>query len=321
MQTGVQTTNGLPAFLSLLSRQGGVGTIAQAQRLGVSKSQMRTFVRDGFFKRVAYGIVEVAGSPPSEEKRLWTGLMLASARSPDSSPAAALCGPTAAYLHDLSEEASPEIHVISTRRIDNGHDGYVFHRASRLPESEVVLTRGLPVTDPGRTFIDLAAIHPWRSISFLRRGLRKKLFSHEELLERVEMEARQGRAGITAARDALMKTHPDAAKAKSWLEDHFFDLLVNFGYPPPERNVKVRGSYGFDWEIDLYYRHLRKGIEISPSYTHSDVIILNRDRRKENDLRSLGIDIVTVTEETTDSEFRSVLAALLGPPPRPATIF
>ncbi|MBA2725287.1 MAG: hypothetical protein H0U53_04790, partial [Actinobacteria bacterium] len=103
------------------------------------------------------------------------------------------------------------------------------------------------------------------------------------------------------------------ARAKSQFEDRIFDRIVAFGYPPPQRNVKVAGSYGFDWEVDLYYPMHRKGIEVSPTGTHG-VESHNKDRRKELDLKVQGVEVVTVTEETGDAELDRALRALLGPP-------
>lgn len=311
----------LTAFLELLSRQGGVGTTAQAYALGLTGARVRTCIQNGVLQRIAYGVVEATGTPASTEKRLWTGVMLGATRSQDLGPSSGLCGPTAAWLHDLIDEEPEEVHVISTRRISNGVAGYVFHRTSRLPEAEMIRLKGFPATDAARTYIDLAGAQPWRSVSLLRRGLRKAAFTRDEIETRIHREARQGRTGICAAREALAKTDPDAARAKSWLEDHFCDLLIAAGYPRPIRNAKIRGSYGHDWEIDLYYPERRKGFEVSPSHTHSDVIVLNRDRRKENDLRLLGVEIVTVTETTSEAEFHRIARGFLGAPPTPQALF
>lgn len=301
-------------FFDLLRKQAGVATVAQAQSVGVSKSRFRTLLRTGTLRKVAYGIVEASGSPNTHEKKMWLGLLYAATRAVDIQKMSALYGPTAAWMHDLIEEQPSDIHIISTRRIEPPREGFVFHRTSRLPPSEIIEHRGFPITDPIRTYLDVAAIWPHRALSILRRGMRRDVMHHAAVLERIEIEARQGRAGITAARDAVMRTHPDAAKAKSWLEDHFFDLLVSFGYPPPERNAKVMGSYGHEWEIDLYYRDWRRGMEINDSGIHSDPWVHRKDHRKINDLRILGIQIASVTEEVNDREFYEIAVSLLGPP-------
>ncbi|MFP5297712.1 MAG: hypothetical protein ACLGHL_01835 [Actinomycetota bacterium] len=302
-------------FFDLLRKQAGVATVHQAYHLGVSRSRLRTLLRTGVLNQIAYGIVEAAGSPDTYEKKMWLGLMYGATRTLENERISAICGPTAAWMFDLIDERPAEIHIISTRRVDPPREGFIFHRTSRLPEAEIVDHKGFPVTDPVRTYLDMAALHPYRAVSLLRRGMRKKVLQHEAVLDRIEVEARQGRSGIAVARDAAMRTHPDAARAKSWLEDHFFDLLVSFGYPPPERNVKVPSSYGHDWEIDLFDRGRRKGIEISHSDIHSDPWVQRKDRRKENDLRIQGIEIATVTEETTDEEFYAIAVSLFGPPP------
>jgi hypothetical protein len=227
---------------------------------------------------------------------------------------AALCGPTAAQIMDLMEPRhDDEIHVLSTRRLDP-RDGFVFHWSSRLPENELTTLDGFPCTDEIRTFIDMCDLEPHRSLSFYRRGLRKKLFIPESVRERINREARQGRGGICAARRALEATFDDAGRARSALEDRYFDLLVGAGYPTPERNVKIRGSFGHDWEVDLYYRRYKAAIEISPVGTHSDPLAVQRDQRKIADLTTLGIRVLPVGSDLSDSDFLRLVRRLLGPP-------
>jgi hypothetical protein len=134
------------------------------------------------------------------------------------------------------------------------------------------------------------------------------------VLERLDREARQGRSGVRRAREAVDSTLPDAARAFSAREDHYFDLLVSAGYPPPARNVDVAGSFGHPWKIDLYYSDRRFGIEISPVEHHSDPFAVKRDQRKIADLKAAGIDIFPVDDDLSDRDFLRLIRAALGPP-------
>lgn len=303
------------AFWDLLRHQHGVAMVKQGIGLGLTKGKIATMVRKGRLRSVCYGIVAATGAPETPEQKMMIGVLIGRAKTIEKGPSAAVFGPSAAPMWDLTEpEPIEDIHVLVTRT-PQPRDGYVFHRTGRLPLDEIVELRGIPVTDQYRTYLDMCRFSPYRAISMLRRGLRRSVIDRKILEERILVESRQGRAGIAAARDALERTDLSAARAKSWLEDHFFDLLIQAGYPPPVRNAKVRGSFGFDWEIDLYYPRSRKGIEVSHSDIHSEPKTILKDARKLLDLRSMGLDIMVATEATTDSEFLDAAVQLLGPPP------
>jgi hypothetical protein len=116
------------------------------------------------------------------------------------------------------------------------------------------------------------------------------------------------------ARVIVESTDPTAPEAKSGTEDHYFDLLVEMGYPPPERNYKVRGSYGFDWEIDLYYPPTQQGFERSPYDTHMSPEANSRDGHKILDLSAMGLQIITITDGVSDADFCRQARKILGPP-------
>lgn len=302
----------LNSVWSIFSAQHGVATVRQLLEGGLSRKRIATLVKQGTLRHECYGLVSVTGAPRTRRFDLMFGVLVAGARSPRCPLSSAIWGPTAAMEHDLIEPVHSDMHVLTTRR-PSPRENYAFRQTSRLPASEIVFIDSIPFTDPVRTLIDMADLERHRALAIYRRGLRKSKFTEAEVEDRVWDESRQGRGGLVAVRRAIASTDPSAARAKSQFEDRIFDQIVALGYPPPERNVKIPGSYGFDWEVDLYYPKLRKGVEVSPSVTHG-IETHNKDRRKELDLKVKGIDIVTVTEETQRNELRSALRVLLGPP-------
>ncbi|MGH2753772.1 MAG: type IV toxin-antitoxin system AbiEi family antitoxin domain-containing protein [Actinomycetota bacterium] len=298
---------------ALSSSQAGLLTVRQTLAVGLTRHQIAGLVKRGTLRRLGYGILAVCGSPRTRKQDLFLGVLLASNRSGGDEITGAICGPTAGYLWGLLERGGQEIHVVSTRRVRDRED-YRFHFTTRLPERDVVTLDGVQVTDPIRTFLDLCHARPHAAIYIFKRGLRKKLFTVEEVGARIEEESRQGREGLCVARMVIASTSSTAARAKSAKEDHYFELLVDLGYPPPLRNFKVRGSYGYDWEIDLYYAERHKGFEVSPYDTHMDPLVDTRDSRKGLDLRAMGIEIISIADGITDAEFRRQVRAILGPP-------
>jgi hypothetical protein len=300
-------------FWALVAEQKGLGTNRQAQQCGVPRHRLRLFMKQGLLRRREHGILQVTGAPRTREQDLVLGVLIASNRSGGTEVTSAIAGPTAAHLWGLQEKDEPTIHVVTTRKIGS-RAGYRFHWSTRLTDAEVAVIDGIMVTDPIRTFFDLCRMFPYSSTFFLKKGMRKDLFTRADVERRLAEESRQGRGGLSSVRNALVRTDPTADRAKSFKEDHYFDLLVRLGYPPPERNVKVRGTYGHEWEIDLYYPQTRLGFEISPYDTHMEPAVNSRDGRKRLDLRTLGIEILTITDGISDADFERQVRAILGPP-------
>lgn len=269
-------------------------------------------LEQGVLQQVCYGIIRAAGSPQTREQAIQIGILLGTARRGDG-PEAGACNLTAAVLHGMAEDREPLIHILTRRNLRH-HEGYRFHYTSRLPVKELIRVKGLWCTDPCRTFLDLCGSSPRLAPWVFRRGLRNGVLDREGVTRRIEMEARQGRAGLVVAREIIDQTFESARRAKSGKEDRYHDYLVTAGYPPPQRNVKLPGSFGHPWEVDLYYPQVRAGLEISPYDIHGDPEVFLRDGRKRLDLEGQGIRIWAITEDLSFHDFVAVIRPLLGPP-------
>jgi len=300
-------------FWNLMAKQHGLGTVRQAELCGIPKHRIKLLVKRGQLSRREYGILQASGAPRTRQQNLVLGTLIAANRSGGPEVTSAVCGPTAAFLWGLYERDDPTIHVVTTRKI-GARQGYRFHWTTRLTSPEIVVRSGVQVTDPIRTYFDLCRMAPRSSLFLLKKGMRKDLFDREGLEERIAVESRQGRGGLVGAREALERVSNTAGDAKSRKEDHYFDLLVRMGYPPPLRNFRIKGSYGHDWEVDLYYPQIRFGFEISPYDTHMEPTVHTRDGVKRLDLRALGIEILTITDGISDADFERQVRAILGPP-------
>lgn len=296
------------ALFNLFQKQHSAAAIPQALGLGVARHRLDRMVRSGYLRRVTYGIVAPNGTSPTWEHRAMVGVLRCGYGTLDGRILAALFGRTAAALHGW-EDKPTEIDVTTTRRVDPS-EGYRFHRTSRLPGNEIVLVEGIPVTDPARTLLDVCDVAPHRARTLFYRAIRRGSLTPEELSRRCELEARRGRGGIALARKIVGDCAPGAEKAKSAREDEVYGWLVEDGLPAPERNFKICSSFGWDWEIDLFYPGKQHGIEVSPYWHHSDVTTYERDNLKTNDLASMGIGITKVTDETTREQLLRLIRPL-----------
>lgn len=298
-------------FFDLLEKQHGLARTRQAQRLGLPADRLRWWIRRGRLRRVEYGIVAASGAPVTPAFRRMRGVLLGG-HGLTEGVVAALCGVSAAHQLDLLSTAPDEVHVLSTRQIQP-RPNYSFHRTGRLPSSEVVFSDGIPTTDPIRTFLDCSAFEPpWRARNLYHRALRDKRFEREDVLERIDSEARQGRPGLCLAREIAEGTSPGAEKARSAWEETVFDWIADASLPLPERNAEVQSSFGFPWEIDLLYRVPPTAIEVSPWEWHSDPDTYKKDLRKRADLEALGFKVIVVSDLSERDRFLKDLTSALS---------
>lgn len=179
------------AIYSLTSRQGGFVTRSQAIEAGASDMSLTRRVRSGRLLRSAPGVYRVPGMPERPEDDLWRALLTAG-------PKSVVSHRSAAWLHGTRAQA-----VLGTPEISYPHPGHprvrdvtVYQPRIIRPE-DVVLKRGLRVTSPARTVIDLSAtcsrgfvaniVDEWQATDVV---------SAERVRQRFELAVRDGKRGL-----------------------------------------------------------------------------------------------------------------------------
>ena len=144
-----------------------------------------------------------------------------------------LAGFSAAALHGARWiDANRPASIIDTnRRRTKGVEAW----ADAIDDDEVWLIRGMAVTSPARTALDIASRYPEgpavASVDALARATDLKLADVEMLAERY-----RGRRGIRAARAALELVDAGAESPReTWLRL----LLIRAGFPRPQTQIPV----------------------------------------------------------------------------------
>ncbi|MDQ1477428.1 MAG: hypothetical protein QOE62_2657 [Actinomycetota bacterium] len=136
---------------ALAAAQQGVFTRAQALAAGFGAGQIERRVRAGLWCRVFPRIYRYAATPESSATRhraaaLWCG------------PPSALSHMSAAALWRMHDDAVPRPELVVPRSRAPRVDGVVLHRVARLDDDDLTSVRGLTVTTPVRTIVDLAGV-------------------------------------------------------------------------------------------------------------------------------------------------------------------
>lgn len=140
----------LDPLLALASTQFGVFSVRQAAAYGVTNSMLDNAVARGWLRRERRGVYAISGLPPS----LWRPVYAAALAA---GPRAALSHTSAATVHSLHGVASDGIELTVPYGSFRHLDGVRVHRSRTLTTLDLEERRGLLVTTPVRTLIDLAA--------------------------------------------------------------------------------------------------------------------------------------------------------------------
>jgi very-short-patch-repair endonuclease len=155
--------------------------------------------------------------------------------------------------------------------------GIRHHRSRSLVPDDVTLHRGIPVTTPRRTIVDLR-----EGISTRRRGA---IAGHE-----LRKAIRQANVlGLPIGpRDAKVRTRSD-------LEGDFLRLCRRHRLPPPEVNVRI-GRY----LVDFLWREERLVVETDSYRYHRGEVAFQEDRARELGLMRLGYHVLRLSEAQID---------------------
>jgi very-short-patch-repair endonuclease len=278
--------------MELATRQHGVVSTRQLKTLGYGRNSASKAARVGRLHRVHRGVYAVGHTDLT-----WHGCCVA---------AVLACAPavashwTAGRLWGLVKTSST-IHItVPTKRRPR--------RAFRLhldvvSDEDVTEIDRIPVTSLARTHLDLAATAPARLPRFLHRSEELKLFdlrAFESLLERCRHHR-----GYAALDEALRIYRPEAAVLRSNLERDFRRLLGSAGIPLPAANATVAG-----YELDCYWEAERFCVELDTFGTHGSRLSFEEDRKRQRELRGLGIELERVTDKQLQREPDAVLAAV-----------
>jgi predicted transcriptional regulator of viral defense system len=130
--------------------QQGAFTRAQATTAGFAAAQITRRVQAGAWTRVLPAVYCHATAPRSQALELWATVIWAR-------PPCAVSHATAAALWGIAPWEGGGVEIVVARPRAPRTAGVAVHRVGRLDATDVAYMRGLPVTTPVRTVIDLAA--------------------------------------------------------------------------------------------------------------------------------------------------------------------
>ena len=177
------------ALFATASAQAGYFTTAQAQACGFSSALLTHHAKSGRFLRVARGLYRLRDYPQGAHEEIVAAWLR-------QAPNAVVSHESALTLLGLSDVIGDAVHltVPRIRRRLVSQPGVVIHTTTRpLAEADVVSRRGVRVTGPERTIVDVAevGIAPDQVVAAVRSALDRSLTTSSRLRDAAQTRGRR----------------------------------------------------------------------------------------------------------------------------------
>ena len=194
------------------------------------------------------------------------------------------------FLWDVDIEGAAPVDLITWRRNPRTIEpGYRIHRPRDAAGPRFALHRGLPVTTPARTLLDLGAVAPGAVPDALEAMLAKGLVTARSVAHALERHRRPGRAGVTALANALADlplSVPDSV-----LESAMARVFAEAGLGGWRFHAVVEG-----FEVDFCFAAEKLIVEVDGWTWHgADRARWEDDRARDMILTAAGWLVVRVT--------------------------
>lgn len=299
MEAG-QLADPLAQIQAIASSQHGVVLSAQNRAAGFSRRSELRLERDGWLVPVRAGAFSV-GAVPSPWQEAVAVLLIAG-------PGAALSHTTAARIHRMPNLLASDWPEVSTPRNRNLKIlGAHVHRTIRLDESETVLYRGVRVTSPVRTLLDVA---PRLGSDLLSRVVDEGMISG--LWTPVQISAalsdHRRRPGTGRLQD-LIGGYRDEPAASTDLEVRAVRALSCFRPFEVQYQVDLGGMVAV---LDIAWPPRKVAVETDGWLVRSrSRRKFDHERRRHNLLAARGWTVLQLTSAMSDDEMRYSVAPVL----------
>lgn len=270
------------AIREMAERQHGVVSRAGLLAGGVTRDQVEWRVRHGRLHVIHHGVYAVGHSILIQHGR-WMAAVLAG-------------GPSAALSH-LAGGALRGLHPI-TQVIDvtapgaRARPGLRLHRVL-LPDDEIEIVDGIPVTTVPRTLLDMAAmLSRHRAEKAINEAVVRRLWDRLSLPDMVDRHPRA--PGTATIRAILAAGRIGQSESRSELEVRFFEFLDRHGLPRPTGNASIfLGERHVDG--DMVWPAARLVVELDSRRVHDTPAAFEADRERDRRLAVIGWRVIRVT--------------------------
>jgi len=287
--------------------QHGLFTLDQARSCGFSDRMVQRRVASGLWERRAPRVLGVAGSPDTWIRRVLTACLGVDGIASHES---------AAQIHGIDHVPRGRVIVTVEPRRNRRISAATLHESNDLSARWLTIVQSVPVTTPGRTIVDLAAvIGPRQLEQALDHALGRRVLHIGQAIEAFARLATRGRRGVAMLRPILAARTEGYVADTTKLEELFTRLIRRAGLPEPDRQVLLGGERPIG-QVDFLFRRFGLIVEVDWRLGHSQLLDFEKDRRRDQQALVAGLRVVRFTYDQItrhSDEVEEVLRVLLHP--------
>lgn len=281
---------------------GGIVTAREALALGMSSTTLARRLEAGVLVRIKRGLFRLAGTEEEHDSALE-----AACRHLD----AVVSHESAGRLHRFDGLAWINPTVTVPHRHTKHFEGVHVHQSTDLADDHLVWIRGLRVTNPERTIIDLAATLSEARIDWvLDRALSSGSVGLENLADLFASLARRGKPGTTVMRRLLEKRGQDYVPPDTVLEQRLLSVIESGGLPRPTPQFTPPWLAPTAGRVDLAYPEHKLIIEGDSRKWHLLMESFETDRQRDNQAQLAGWRILRFTWRQIMEEPETIIASV-----------
>jgi hypothetical protein len=257
------------------------------QGFGISSHAISQWAKRGRLRRVHRAVYLYGGGELTQDARLYAAAL---AIGDD----AVLGHIAAAMIAGFWPYAAPPLVDVIVRRHVGSRPGIRVHWVDDLPLDAVTTVRGIPITSPARTTIDLAK--SLRSDKLFRRTVHEG--QAQGLLHFADLETEFARSPTTMKGRARLcaELKAGATPTRSGFEDWTVELLRAGEFPRFITSAHPPGTPRWV-EVDVFFPTEGLVIEVDGGRWHNTPWRRERDDYKRAIVRDAGYPVLVVTDE------------------------
>ncbi len=309
----ISSTHREHLLVALARTQSGCFSVQQLSELGFSRNTVRHRVDSGRWKRHAYGVYGLAGwsndlAPPDKwEQKLWVAALHAGEAGVVFRRAAGRW----LGMEPIEGRAVELLVPLTTGRALRGSTRY---RSNSLTPDDVTVERGLRVTTPARTVVDLAAVMgPIRLRRLIGNATDAEVLARSDLDDALLRGAISGRRGALRLARVLDDMSPGVVASRSELERRLVHVVELSGLPEPVWEYPLPNAIGWTGFVDCCWPEVKFIVEADSRTWHDTVLQAPKDADRDAEAARVGYQTsrrrwrqLTVGAEATAALLRDI---------------
>jgi hypothetical protein len=276
------------------------GVVARAQLLDIgSRDQLQRRLQSDALERLHHSVYRLAGSPQTWRQDVMAACFAGGKFSVGSFRTAAALS----YLPGGKEI----VEITSPRHRRARHDGIIPHESRFLTDLDVMYVDNIPVTRPARTINDLGCLVEQGRLDMatldlaMHDAVRRSLVDVERVWREWNRLGGAKRNGGRTVEMMLRRFVPPIGDVQTAPELRLLQLIRAAGLPEPVPQFRVWFSPTRWVDLDLAWPWIKRFMEFDSYKYHGNRDKFMRDAKRRLELRALGWDGVSVTDDELDA--------------------